>query len=173
MLIEVEETLNQDVRNFYFSKEVLLPYQIEYAQKGDKRTSKLLQNILNIGHINKVLLVPNMLFVQKEHSSEWSSLMPQIMAEIVDYDFTDFKNFDKDPQRLLPEINALVESQVRPYLQRDGGDIEIVKFEKGVLSVRLKGHCQGCPHAVNTLKNAVEAILKKYIKDVHSVQKED
>ncbi len=170
MLIEIEDTFNKNVRNFYFSQTVLAPYEIEFAQKGDKKTSKLLQNILSIGHIDKVLLLPDMLFVQKEASSDWSFLTPRIMAEIVDYDFKNFKNTQS--QQILSQMNALIESQVRPYLQRDGGDIEIIKFKDGVLSVRLNGRCKGCPHAAETLKNAVEGILKKYIKDIHSVQRE-
>lgn len=52
--------------------------------------------------------------------------------------------------------------QIRPILQRDGGDIEFVEFtEDKIVKVRLQGHCAGCPGAQMTLKGIVENILKE------------
>jgi len=60
--------------------------------------------------------------------------------------------------------------QVRPALQRDGGDIELVGFdEAGTVKVRLKGACGGCPMSTMTLKNGVEKFLKQQLPDVKEV----
>ncbi len=60
---------------------------------------------------------------------------------------------------------------VRPYLQADGGDIELVDIEEnGVVKVKLRGACGGCPSALITLKQGVEARLKEEIPEVQSVQ---
>lgn len=60
---------------------------------------------------------------------------------------------------------------VRPYLQADGGDIELVDIEEnGVVKVRLKGACGGCPSALMTLKQGVEARLKEEIPEVQCVE---
>ena len=51
--------------------------------------------------------------------------------------------------------------KIRPYLQRDGGDIEFVELtEDLIVKVRLQGHCAGCPGAQMTLKGVVERIIK-------------
>lgn len=56
--------------------------------------------------------------------------------------------------------------QIRPFLQRDGGDVEFVEYtaEKTVL-VKLQGHCAGCPHAQATVKGGIEQILKEMFGD--------
>ena len=66
--------------------------------------------------------------------------------------------------------NAL--AQIRPYLQQDGGDVEYVDMTaEGVVSVRLKGHCGSCPHAMQTLKDGIERALKQAIPEVQSVER--
>ncbi|MDI6632118.1 MAG: NifU family protein [Bacillota bacterium] len=60
-------------------------------------------------------------------------------------------------------------AQIRPYLQRDGGDVELVAVEDGVVKVRLKGACGGCPMATMTLKQGIERTLKQVIPEVKEV----
>jgi Fe-S cluster biogenesis protein NfuA len=60
--------------------------------------------------------------------------------------------------------------QVRPALQRDGGDIELVSVDDaGVVKVRLKGACGSCPMSTMTLKMGVEKYLKEHIPEVKEV----
>jgi Fe-S cluster biogenesis protein NfuA len=60
--------------------------------------------------------------------------------------------------------------KIRPYLQRDGGDIQLVGVsDEGVVRVRLTGACKGCPMAAVTLKNRIEAVIKKEIPEVKKV----
>lgn len=64
-------------------------------------------------------------------------------------------------------IKALAE--IRPLLRADGGDVELVDVNDGVVKVRLKGACGSCPMASLTLKNGVEKILKEQVPDVKEV----
>ena len=60
--------------------------------------------------------------------------------------------------------------QVRPALQRDGGDIELVSVEEnGTINVRLKGACGACPMSTMTLKMGVEKYLKQHVPEVKEV----
>ncbi|MBN1522013.1 MAG: NifU family protein [Candidatus Aureabacteria bacterium] len=60
--------------------------------------------------------------------------------------------------------------KIRPSLQADGGDIELVDIsEDGVVKVRLKGACHGCPMSQVTLKMGVERMLKKEIPEIKEV----
>lgn len=61
-------------------------------------------------------------------------------------------------------------AKVRDVLKRDGGDIELVGIEKGVVKVRLKGACSGCPMSQMTMTNFVEAQLRKEVPEVKSVE---
>ena len=67
-------------------------------------------------------------------------------------------------------LNAL--SQIRPYLQQDGGDVEYVDITpQGVVMVRLTGHCGSCPHALQTLKQGIETAIKRAIPEVKAVER--
>jgi Fe-S cluster biogenesis protein NfuA len=61
-------------------------------------------------------------------------------------------------------------AKVRIALQQDGGDIELVSIEDGVVKVRLKGACCGCPMSQVTLSNFVERELKKDVPEVKRVE---
>ena len=61
--------------------------------------------------------------------------------------------------------------KVRPYLQRDGGDVELVDITAdGIVKVKLKGACSGCPGALITLKQGIERVLKEEIPEVKGVE---
>jgi Fe-S cluster biogenesis protein NfuA len=60
-------------------------------------------------------------------------------------------------------------ARIRPALQADGGDVELLDVKEGVVSVRLTGACGGCPMSMMTLKNGIERILKQEVPEVKSV----
>ncbi len=60
--------------------------------------------------------------------------------------------------------------EIKPKIQADGGDIELVGIEKGIVKVRLKGACVGCPMSALTLKQGVERLIKQKIPEVKSVE---
>ena len=60
-------------------------------------------------------------------------------------------------------------SHIRPPLQPDGGEVELLDVKEGVVSVRLSGACGGCPMSTMTLKNGIERILKQEVPGVKSV----
>lgn len=66
------------------------------------------------------------------------------------------------------EIRQALE-KIRPFLQRDGGDVEFVSFEDGAVKVKLQGACSGCPGAQMTLKMVIEKMLKEEFPDVKEV----
>ena len=73
----------------------------------------------------------------------------------------------------MSDIKASVEqalAKIRPMLQRDGGDIELVEVTDGVVKVRLTGACKGCPMSQMTLKQGVEKLLMKEVPGLKSVE---
>lgn len=65
-------------------------------------------------------------------------------------------------------LNVL--EQVRPYLQQDGGDISFIELtDDNVVNVELTGACGSCPYSTMTLKNGVEATLKKVLPEIKEV----
>lgn len=61
-------------------------------------------------------------------------------------------------------------AKIRPMLQRDGGDVELVEVEGGIVKVRLTGACKGCPMSQMTLKNGIERLLKQEVPGLTAVE---
>ena len=61
-------------------------------------------------------------------------------------------------------------AEVRPFIQGDGGDIELLKVEDQVVYVRLTGACVGCPSSMITLKHGVEARIREELPQIESVE---
>ncbi len=71
---------------------------------------------------------------------------------------------------LFDDVKDVID-KLRPYLQRDGGDCELVSVEEGIVKVRLKGACGTCPGATMTLKHGIErALLEELPGQIVEVQ---
>lgn len=74
-------------------------------------------------------------------------------------------------KELLEKRIKNVLEQVRPYLQADGGDVNFVELtDDMVVMVELTGACGDCPHSKMTLKNGIEAVMKKVIPEIKTVE---
>jgi Fe-S cluster biogenesis protein NfuA len=71
---------------------------------------------------------------------------------------------------LKEKVQAALD-KIRPALNRDGGDVELVEVgEDGVVKVRLKGACGGCPMSQMTLKMGIEKVVKQAVPEIKSVE---
>lgn len=74
------------------------------------------------------------------------------------------------PDDVLYGRVAEIIEEVRPFIQSDGGDIELLKVEDAVVYVHLSGACIGCPSSMVTLKQGVEVRIKEDIPEIESVE---
>ena len=65
----------------------------------------------------------------------------------------------------------LVINRIRPFLQADGGDVEFIKFEEGIVYVKLHGACVGCTSVDITLKDGIEVLLLEEVPGVIGVER--
>lgn len=72
-------------------------------------------------------------------------------------------------QTKIDEIKHVIE-KIRPYIQRDGGDVEFVSFEDGIVTVRMLGACMGCIALDDTISEGIEAILLDEVPGVTGVK---
>ena len=71
-------------------------------------------------------------------------------------------------QNLKDDVEVALE-KIREGLRVDGGDVQLVDINDGIVKVKLQGHCAGCPFSQMTLKNFIEKELMKNVKGVKSV----
>ncbi len=79
------------------------------------------------------------------------------------------ENQDNQTGDMKEKVSGVLE-RLRPALQMDGGDVELVDIKEGIVMVRLMGACAGCPMSQMTLKMGIEQRLKAEVPEVVSVE---
>ena len=79
------------------------------------------------------------------------------------------RNVKREDDVMMEKVKAVLD-KIRPMLQADGGDVELINVEDGVVKVRLQGACSGCPMSQMTLKQGIEKLVKQEIPEVQSVE---
>ena len=180
-MIRIENTPNPESLKF-LSENTISEVGTEEFQRNDisKVSNPFIKELLNFKGIELVLLSKNFLSVKKTKDASWNELKPMVISHLNHY----FEN-SKDPilKEKLKNVNIkdendetvkkiidVLDTKIRPAVAKDGGDIKFKSFEKGVVTVELKGSCSGCPSSLMTLKQGVQNLLKHYVKEVNSVE---
>jgi Fe-S cluster biogenesis protein NfuA len=79
----------------------------------------------------------------------------------------------KENNIMIKEKVLEIMEKIRPSLQSHGGDAELVDVVDGVVKLRLKGACSGCPMSQMTIKDGIEKIMKKALPEIKSVESVD
>lgn len=172
MIIEIQETPDVNVINFFTTEPLLKKGKAEFVDTKSVRKSPLAEKIFDLGDIVSLFIAEDMVSVTKNEKAKWENLKPLIMAELMDYLATgeEVVTEKNDEDDLAARIVALINARIRPAVKKDGGDIRFVGFEEGIVLVEMQGACKGCPYAMRTLKDGVERILKMYIPEVREVR---
>jgi len=74
-----------------------------------------------------------------------------------------------EPDGLRERVEKALNS-IRPALQQDGGDVELVGIEDGIVKVRLEGACHGCPMSAMTLQMGIERVVRQQVPEIAGVE---
>ncbi len=76
---------------------------------------------------------------------------------------------ERDNETVVAEIEKILD-KIRPYLNSEGGDLEFLKFEEGIVYIRMLGACMDCGALDSTLKDGIEQLLLEYVPEVIEVR---
>lgn len=79
-------------------------------------------------------------------------------------------NSSAEGEGLIAKIREIIEKEVRPSLQDDGGDIEFVDFEDNIVKVKLYGACAHCPSSLMHMHGDVEELLKEKVPEIEGLE---
>lgn len=169
MIIEQKRISPQETALF-FPQRFPINGTIYYNQNHSPLAEHIefLDNLLECGEIETLLLTENFIYIQSKTANTLEDIEALTLAEISEYDFTTAKinSISKDTEAKIKLILSII---VAPFLQKDGGDIELVSYKEGTAIVHFLGKCQGCPYAQRTLKERVEKNLIYYLPEVREV----
>lgn len=186
MFIQTEETPNPLTVKFIPGCTVLESGTADFENSDSAWRSPLLGGLFEIKGVARVFLGADFISVTKEEGASWQVLRPSILGAIMAFfsrhDSVDLKTdratsrtendqeYTEDQKAIVSEIKELLDTKVRPAVAQDGGDITFEKFDKGVVYLRMKGACSGCPSSTLTLKSGIENMLRHYIPEVNEVR---
>ena len=175
MRIDTQNSADENIMHFYPEGGLNIKSSSEYSDAKSMRKSPLAENLFDLGSVCSVLITPDCVSVTKKTEASWDVLKPQILAELMDFLSSGaglvVDDEKADESELVHRIEGLLSARIRPAIQSDGGDIELKKYENGIVYVEMHGKCVGCPYAERTLKDGVEKLLKTYIPEVKAVEK--
>lgn len=170
--ILVQQTPNPNARKFIVNQIVKLEGKATFSSKAEAEKIPLVREIFDLAGIEQVHLFDNFITVTKsEDSNDWFQIEPQIRAVIMTrmpiHDPS--MNMSAQPvsrasrENLSPEvkkIEEILDRTIRPGLQGDGGDLEVISYENKLLSIRYEGACGTCPSSIAGTLQAIESILQ-------------
>ena len=129
---------------------------------------------------SSILLGPNFITLTKQDWVEWSQLADPLCELIKEHlengeavlnelPEESVSTVDPNDTPTVQNIKKLLDTEIRPAVAMDGGDIRFHKFEKGILYLEMQGACSGCPSSMITLKEGIETRLKREIPELLEV----
>jgi Fe-S cluster biogenesis protein NfuA len=182
MFIQTEETPNPLTLKFLPGRPVMEKGMWECKTLEDSSASPLAHRLMLIEGITAVFFGSDFITVTKSADINWYVLKPHILGVIMEFYLSGQELFKVYQEPLSPpshfeeddpiviQIQELLDLRIRPAVAMDGGDITFERFEEGIVYVRLKGSCAGCPSSTATLKSGIENTLRHYIPEVQEVR---
>ncbi len=182
MFIQTESTPNPNTLKFVPGRVVMESGTADFTTISEAARHPLAKALFDLEGVVGVFYGRDFVSVTKDESHDWD-LKPLILDHLVNFFAADGK-FELDQSgasskcdesgsdesgSIEKEIQELLNSRVRPAVAMDGGDIVFEKFEDGVVFLKLRGACAGCPSSTATLKIGIENMLRHYIPEVREV----
>jgi Fe-S cluster biogenesis protein NfuA len=177
--IEILSTPNPDALMFRLD-EVLVPQgSYEYASAEQAGAAPLARALFAVPGTAGVLIARNFVTITRSEGTPWQDLSAAVQdalrafvasggVAVEDADAVLAGGSDVEQR-----IARLISESIQPALEADGGAIELVGFEDGVVQARLRGACGTCPHATATLAFGVKRFLMQHVPEVKDVVRVD
>lgn len=169
MEILIEETPNPKALKFILNQAVKTEGKATF-KKDEEVDLPLVRDLLNIPEIVQVHLYENVISVSQNGDAEWSALLPTVEAVIKSripihnpaFELqTHKKKLRENTSPEVIQIEEILDRTIRPGLNADGGDIEVLNYEADVLTINFQGACGGCPSSTMGTLYAIEGILQQ------------
>jgi len=139
--------------------------------------SPLAARLFAVDGVAGVFVAGNFVTVTKGEDHEWADLAQGVVDAIKAFVASEEPTFGPDYEApsersgdgVAARIRTILETEVRPAVAQDGGDIIFAGYREGIVEVYLQGSCAGCPSSTMTLKMGIEARLREEIPEIQEV----
>lgn len=184
--IYTEMTPNPETMKFVANKLLYPGKSVDFQDEESASSSPLAMQLFAFPFIKSVFIASNFVTLTKTDDTEdWQDVIPSIKQFLKEY--LEEGNLIIDEEQLarrktvstnvvhaddhdvVKRIKELLENYVKPAVEMDGGAIQFLSYEDGVVNLMMQGSCSGCPSSMITLKAGIEGMMKRMIPEVTEV----
>ncbi len=181
-IAEIEDTPNPNAVKFTLKEPLTWGITCSYENAGQAKDDALAAALFDIEHVTNVFYVDKWITVTQDGGADWPELVRKVAEPIRAAPTADAKTvgtvaaaasaiagLSPEDQQRLDKINVLLDEQIRPALQGDGGDLHVVGLAGNQLSVHYKGACGTCPSSISGTLRGIENLVRSIEPDIEVV----
>ena len=181
-IAEIEGTPNPNAMKFILKEPLTWGISRSYDNAGQAQDDRLAMALFDIEHVTSVFYVDHWITVTQDGAANWPELLKQLAVPIREAPSADAQSaryaeqqnaptaeLSEEDQARVDRINELLDDQIRPYLQGDGGDLYVVGLEGNQLSVHYQGACGSCPSSISGTLAGIESLVRQIEPDIEVV----
>jgi Fe-S cluster biogenesis protein NfuA len=184
-IAEIEFTPNPNARKFILREPLTFGVSRSYETPDQAKSDPLAEALFAIPHVTNVFYVDYWITVTQDGKAHWPELLRQLAVPIRDapsaqetskqlvtqaFDRPDgLPAADEEEDEKLAAIRQLLDDQVRPYLQGDGGDLYVLGLEGNVLKVHYQGACGSCPSSISGTLAGIAGLVRQIDPEIEIV----
>ncbi|MCC7079362.1 MAG: NifU family protein [Burkholderiales bacterium] len=183
-IAEIEGTPNPNAKKFILKEPLTWGISRSYDNAEQAQDDPLAGRLFAIDHVTNVFYVDHWITVTQDGEAQWPELLRKLAepireapsAEIQSQQQYGTTTFMADVEAMTPEeqarferINELLDEQVRPYLQGDGGDLYVVGLKGNTLEVHYQGACGSCPSSISGTLAGIEGLVRSIEPDIEVI----
>jgi len=177
---DIEDTPNPNAKKFILKEPLTWGITHSYDNAGQAMDDPLASALFDIEHVSNVFYVDRWITVTQDGRADWQELLRKVAEPIRTAPAagersaqlasaaatTAVAGVNPEDQQRLDRINELLDQQIRPYLQGDGGDLHVLGLEGNTLTVHYQGACGSCPSSLSGTLVSIENLVKSLEPDL-------
>ncbi|MFP2925756.1 NifU family protein [Pyxidicoccus sp. 3LG] len=181
--IQLEWTPNPSTLKYVVDRKLLAGGALNFTSRDDAQVkSPLALKLMDVRGVTAVMIGSTFVTVTKGEEGEWDELNDAVMSTLDSHLTANEPVVDEaavaaarqavagaEGGSVEGRIQDILDSEIRPAVAMDGGDITLDRFEDGIVYLHMKGSCAGCPSSTATLKMGIEGRLREAIPEVLEV----
>ena len=181
-IAEIEGTPNRNALKFILKEPLTWGVTRSYDNAEQAKDDPLAAALFEIDHVTNVFYVDRWITITQDGGADWQDLARDVAdpiraapaadrqsAATVAAASTALAGLSTEDQKRLEIINDLLDEEVRPYLQNDGGDLHVLSLEGNKLSVHYQGACGTCPSSITGTLRGIQNMLRSVEPDIEIV----
>ena len=176
--VYTEGTPNPNALKFVCDQTILENGTANFPNKESAVNSPLAKKLFDIDSVKEVFIGKDFITISKASDVIWEKIYDAVM-KVINNHFESGEAVILEQEQKAKEqgaagtvedrIREILDSQIRPAVAGDGGDVIFDSYSDGILKLRLQGACSSCPSAIMTLKVGIEQMLKRHIPELKEV----